>query len=75
MLGRLRPKGGAGTTSPVVVARKQDKVTMGRVRGRNDPEGSASRQKRTQPLLGVVVGVGACWRSCAHRAVLSRQAP
>ena len=55
--------------------RKQVQLIMGRVRGRNDPEESASRQKRTQPLLGVVVGVGACWRSCAHRAVLSRQAP
>ena len=75
MLVKLRPKGGAEPTSPVVVARKQDRVTMGRVRGRNDPEESASRQKRTQPLLGVVVGVGACWRCCAHRAVLSRQAP
>ena len=50
-------------------------VIMGRVRGRNDPEQCASRQKRTQPLLGVVVGVGACWGSCAHRAVLTRQAP
>ena len=50
-------------------------VIMGRVRGWKAPEQCASRQKRTQPLLGVVVGVGACWRSCAHRAVLSRQAP
>ena len=75
MLVKLRPKGGAEPTSPVVVARKQDRVTMGRVRGRNDPEESASRRKMTQPLLGVVVGVGACWRSCAQRAVLSRQAP
>ena len=47
MLGRLRPKGGAEPTSPVVVAREQDRVTMGRVRGRNAPEESASRQKRT----------------------------
>ena len=47
LLGRLRPKGGAGTTSPVVVARKQDKVTMGRVRGWKAPEQSASRQKMT----------------------------
>ena len=75
MLGRLRPKGGAEPTNPVVVAREQDRVTMGRVRGRNDPEESASRQKMTQPLLGVVVGVGACWGSCARRAVLTRQAP
>ena len=75
MLAKLRPWGGAEPTSPVVVAREQDRVTMGRVRGRNDPEESASRRKRTQPLLGVVVGVGACWRSCAHGAVLSRQAP
>ena len=75
MLAKLRPKGGAEPTSPVVVDKAQDGVIMGRVRGRNDPEESASRQKRTQPLLGVVVGVGACWRSCARRAVLSRQAP
>ena len=75
MLGRLRPKGGAEPTSPVVVGREQVRVTMGRVRGWKAPEECASRQKRTQPLLGVVVGVGACWRSCAHRAVLSRQAP
>ena len=47
MLGRLRPKGGAEPTNPVVVAREQDRVTMGRVRGRNDPEESASRQKMT----------------------------
>ena len=75
LLVKLRPSGGAEPTSPVVVDRAQDGVTMGRVRGRNDPEQCASRQKRTQPLLGVVVGVGACWRSCAHGAVLSRQAP
>ena len=50
-------------------------VIMGRVRGRNDPEESASRRKMTQPLLGVVVGVGACWGGCARRAVPSRQAP
>ena len=47
MLAKLRPKGGAEPTSPVVVDRAQDGVTMGRVRGRNDPEESASRQKRT----------------------------
>ena len=75
MLGRLRPKGGAEPTSPVVVAREQDRVTMGRVRGWKAPEESASRQKRTQPLLGVVVGVGACWGCCAQRAVQTRQAP
>ena len=47
MLGQLRPKGGADPTSPVVVDRAQDGVTMGRVRGRNDPEESASRKKMT----------------------------
>ena len=47
LLGRLRPKGGAEPTSPVVVAREQDRVTMGRVRGWKAPEQSASRQKRT----------------------------
>ena len=30
--------------------RKQVSLIMGRVRGRNDPEESASRQIRTQPL-------------------------
>ena len=47
MLAKLRPKGGAEPTSPVVVAREQDRVTMGRVRGWKAPEQSASRQKRT----------------------------
>ena len=75
MLGRLRPKGGAEPTSPVVVAREQDGVTMGRVRGRNAPEESASRQKMTQPLLGVVVGVGACWGGYSRRVLPTRQAP
>ena len=75
MLAKLRPKGGAEPTSPVVVDRAQDGVTMGRVRGWKAPEESASRQKRTQPLLGVVVGVGACWGCCARRAVQTRQAP
>ena len=75
MLAKLRPKGGAEPTSPVVVDKAQDGVIMGRVRGRNDPEESASRQKRTQPLLGVVVGVGACWGGCARRVLPTRQAP
>ena len=47
LLGLLRPKGGADPTSPVVVDRAQDGVTMGRVRGWKAPEESASRQKRT----------------------------
>ena len=47
MLGRLRPKGGAEPTSPVVVDREQNGVTMGRVRGWKAPEESASRQKMT----------------------------
>ena len=47
MLAKLRPKGGAEPTSPEVVAREQDRVTMGRVRGWKAPEESASRQKRT----------------------------
>ena len=47
MLAKLRPKGGAEPTSPEVVAREQDRVTMGRVRGRNDPEERASRRKMT----------------------------
>ena len=55
--------------------RKQVQLIMGRARGRNDPEESASRQKMTQPLLGVVVGVGACWGGCARRVLPTRQAP
>ena len=75
MLAKLRPAGGAEPTSPVVVDRAQDRVTMGRVRGAHDRGERASRQKRTHPLFGVVVGVGACWGGCARRALPTRQAP